>query len=166
MSILISLWESILGWISPGRGEQRKMGRSPGKQRSRQEGDPVDVEIGMPSQANLTPADPHILEKQREVDRRNRILADQKKREEEARESGSFVKNQPAHYFHKSSGQWFESHVVGVHHDDDPDNPYYTIKYRSADGEQIEKQTTGDRLNSVEWDEERSWEILSARLNR
>ena len=105
---------------------------------------------------------------ERDLERKRRLLSEQKEREDQANEIGTFVKNQRARYLHKASGEWFDAQVVGVHHDDGPDNPYYTIQYQSSqdDGKRIEKQTTGDRLDSVEWDEEQSWEILSSKMKR
>ena len=62
--------------------------------------------------------------------------------------------------------------VVGVHFDDGPENPYYTIKYKKQceeildDGSkkttvrEVEKQTNPDRLSRVPWDEDKSWKVL------
>jgi len=85
------------------------------------------------------------------------------------------VKNQRVRYYHKASGTWFDdAHVVGVHHDDGADRPYYTIRYRPDDdddgaaatngaGMMMEKQTTYDRLEPAEWDEDETGKILSRR---
>jgi hypothetical protein len=71
----------------------------------------------------------------------------------------SFAKNQRVAFFHKVSDTWIENtHVVGVHHDDGVDQPYYTIRYQQSDSEEpIEKQTTCDRLKISAWDE--AWTI-------
>ena len=120
-------------------------------------------------------------QQQREIDQKQRMLSDQKEREEKAKAVGAFVKNQSARYHHKLSGEWFDAQIVGVHHDDGVENPYYTIQYHksvpssAAEGEEgeqqqerilVEKQTTGDRLEHVEWDEEVAWSILSKKLAR
>lgn len=104
----------------------------------------------------------------REERQRQRMLEGQKKREEDARTLSQFVKNQRVRYYHKLSDAWVEEvRVAGVHHDDGADRPYYTIQFcRDAeDGspqEKVEKQTTSDRLEAAEWDEDKSWAILSA----
>lgn len=75
-----------------------------------------------------------------------------------------FVKNhQRVAYFHKASDTWMnDTYIVGVHHDDGEDKPYYTIRYKKPDSEEpIEKQTTHDRLNYAPWDSEQTWAILS-----
>lgn len=103
---------------------------------------------------------------------RQRVLEGQVERESKARQSGIFVKNQRVRYFHKASQQWIDdAHVVGVHHDDGADRPYYTIQYRNRPDDSssvddppqppMEKQTTHDRLEAAEWDEEKTWSILS-----
>jgi len=56
-------------------------------------------------------------------------------REALASEDDQFAKYQRVRYYHKASGTWIGGdgdgcHVVGVHRDDDPDRPYYTIQYR------------------------------------
>jgi hypothetical protein len=72
-------------------------------------------------------------------------------------ESGaSFAKNQRVAYFHKASDTWMEDAcIVGVHHDDGVDQPYYTIRYQQPDSEEhIEKRTTRDQLKIPSWDQE------------
>lgn len=61
-----------------------------------------------------------------------------------------YSKNDPTVYFHKASGTNFDAKIVGVHFDDDPENPYYTIQYTASDGERVERQTTEDRLLPVD----------------
>jgi hypothetical protein len=131
------------------------------------------------SAATAPPAPPVETEEEK----KHRLLEGQKEREIKASvttEGGatatsSFAKNQRVHYFHKASNVWMEDcYIVGVHHDDGEDQPYYTIRYKkpkSADPseedeeeeppEPIEKQTTHDRLKYAEWDPERTWTILS-----
>jgi len=106
---------------------------------------------------------------QQEIERKKCLLQSQKEREIQAAaqtELGSFVKNQRARYFHKLSEQWYnDAHIVGVHHDDGVDQPYYTIRYRKPEEiESIEKQTTRDRLEYAEWEEEKTWTILSKKV--
>jgi hypothetical protein len=94
------------------------------------------------------------------------LLQGQRDREESARQSGELVMNQRVRYLkNKAKGTVIDKvHVVGVHSDHEP---YYTIQYRNDndnDESLVEKQTTRDRLETVEWDDELSWEILSAKL--
>jgi hypothetical protein len=106
-----------------------------------------------------------------EEEKKTRLLESQKDREmkaaseEEGTGKSSFAKNQRVHYFHKASDVWMEDcYIVGVHHDDGEDQPYYTIRYKKPDDEEqepIEKQTTHDRLKYAEWDPELTWKILS-----
>jgi hypothetical protein len=102
-----------------------------------------------------------------EEEKKNRLLQSQKDREIKAssENNSSFAKNQRVAYFHKASDIWMEDcYIVGVHHDDGEDQPYYTIRYKKpddADQEPIEKQTTHDRLKYAEWDPELTWKILS-----
>jgi hypothetical protein len=103
-----------------------------------------------------------------ELEIKNRLLQSQKDREIKASGEGgnsSFTKNQRVAYFHKASNTWMEdTYIVGVHHDDGEDQPYYTIRYKkpdSEDQEPIEKQTTHDRLKIAEWNPETTWKILS-----
>jgi hypothetical protein len=71
-------------------------------------------------------------------------------RDTPSRSFNQYSKNENTIYFHKASGTNFDAKVVGVHFDDDPENPYYTIQYTARDGEQVERQTTEDRLLPVE----------------
>lgn len=100
----------------------------------------------------------------REREHRNRLIEGQKNREETASSRNQFTKQQRVRYYHKISDQRIdEAVVVGVHYDDGPDKPYYTIKYnRPQDGSTMEKQTTEDRLEEVEFDEQKTWAILDA----
>lgn len=101
---------------------------------------------------------------EREQEQKDMLLRGQKEREDLAIAAGKFVKNQRARYVHKATEEWFDAWVVGVHLDDGPDNPYYTIQYHSRDGEWIEKQTTSNRMAFVKWDTDLSWKILSKKL--
>jgi hypothetical protein len=94
------------------------------------------------------------------------LLQGQQQRENDAKSQGLYVKKQRCHYFHKGSKQWFrDAHIAGVHFDDGPDRPYYTIVYtkKNEDGstERIEKQTTPDRLAYADWDAEKSLRLLN-----
>ena len=102
-------------------------------------------------------------EKQKSAD--ELILEGQKSREVQALARDDFCKNQRARYLHKASQTWFDNaHIVGVHHDDGVDQPYYTIMYHPRPEEEpVEKQTTRDRLAHVPWDEQKTLEILSSR---
>ena len=104
----------------------------------------------------------------RETEHRNRLIEGQKDREQKASALNQYTKQQRVRYFHKTSDQWIdEAIVVGVHYDDGPDKPYYTIKYsRPEDEATIEKQTTEDRLEEVEFDEEKTWAILDSTKKR
>ncbi len=82
-----------------------------------------------------------------------------------------FAKKQRVLYLNKTTNSVCDAVVVGAHLDD-PDDPYYTIKYKkqceeiAEDGSktviirEVEKQTNPDRLSRVPWDEEKSWEVL------
>lgn len=82
-----------------------------------------------------------------------------------------FAKKQRVRYVNKTTHSVCDAVVVGAHLDD-PDDPYYTIKYKKQceeiadDGSktvivrEVEKQTNPDRLSRVPWDEDKSWEVL------
>ncbi|KAL7483411.1 hypothetical protein ACHAW6_009066 [Cyclotella cf. meneghiniana] len=101
--------------------------------------------------------------------KRNRLDA-QKKAEEVAATRGVFAKNQRVQYHNKLTNAVSDAVIIGVHLDDGPDNPYYTIRYKKQqevdDGllrvriVDVEKQTNPDRLLRVEWDDEKSWKVL------
>lgn len=99
--------------------------------------------------------------------RRQRLIEGQKEREDDAKETRVFTKNQRCFYFHKPSETWLDSaHVVGVHSEDDPSNPYYTIRYIPPGIEElVEKQTTRDRIAYIEWSPDLTWKILSPDKN-
>jgi hypothetical protein len=108
-------------------------------------------------------AEHEIRRQQQEgAERARRIiqLASQQEREIKAIDVNQFVTNQRIRYYHKLSDKWFDGHVVAVHLDDGPDKPYYTISYITRQDERIEKQTTQDRLELLEFDEEKTWVIL------
>mmetsp|Transcript_3881 Transcript_3881/g.6420 ORF Transcript_3881/g.6420 Transcript_3881/m.6420 type:complete len:156 (-) Transcript_3881:149-616(-) len=85
-----------------------------------------------------------------------------------------FAENQRVRYLNKTTNSTCDAVIVGVHYDDGPDNPYYTIKYKKQceeildDGSkntsvivrEVEKQTNPDRLSRVPWDEDKSWKVL------
>lgn len=106
----------------------------------------------------------HRLQQEEEAKERTRRQGEreersQREREIEAERKGMFVKKQKVLYYHKSNDKKYYAIVVGVHFDDGPDRPYYTIKYKRPDTIvdengvervtgtiEIEKQTTSDRL--------------------
>mmetsp|Transcript_4075 Transcript_4075/g.3857 ORF Transcript_4075/g.3857 Transcript_4075/m.3857 type:complete len:165 (-) Transcript_4075:178-672(-) len=89
-----------------------------------------------------------------------------------AEKNGVFAKKQRVKYHHKSTDTHYRAIVVGVHFDDGPDRPYYTIKYdkpethTDSDGtvnttyHLVEKQTDANRLMKVPWDEDKTWDII------
>lgn len=92
--------------------------------------------------------------------------------EKTAEKNGVLAKKQRVRYYHKIADTYFPAFVVGVHFDDGPDRPYYTIKYKKPESEtdsdgkehttfhSIEKQTDSNRLTTVPWDEEKTWDII------
>jgi hypothetical protein len=56
---------------------------------------------------------------------RKRRLECQRKMEAEAESLGAFAKKQRVKYHNKLQGRWHDAVVIGVHHDDGPDKPYY-----------------------------------------
>mmetsp|Transcript_47739 Transcript_47739/g.144347 ORF Transcript_47739/g.144347 Transcript_47739/m.144347 type:complete len:164 (-) Transcript_47739:228-719(-) len=93
-------------------------------------------------------------------DHRRRRLRVQLEAERAAERHGKLAKKQRVSYHHKASDRRYEAVVVGVHYDDGPDHPYYTIKYSKENDEEMEKQTTPDRLERLPWNEDASWEIM------
>lgn len=103
---------------------------------------------------------------------RIRRIRAQKDEELAAESRGAFAKKQRVKYHHKGTDTVYDAVVVGVHFDDGPDHPYYTIKYSRIDSElgedgteretaqEVEKQTTPDRLERVPWDEDATWLLL------
>ena len=105
--------------------------------------------------------------------KRNRLDAQLKaEKDAEARGPKFFAEKQRVRYLNKATNSICDAVVVGVHYDDGPDNPYYTIKYKKQceeildDGSkkttvrEVEKQTNPDRLSRVPWDEDKSWKVL------
>ena len=101
------------------------------------------------------------------------IIGTQRQREEVASGKGAFVENQRVRYFFKGNETWYDAIIVGVHYDDGPDRPYYTIRFwrncpeyeenhmDSVDRQVVEKQTTPDRLERVNFDPELTWKALT-----
>jgi len=108
------------------------------------------------------------------MDEMTKRLEFQREAEKEAEKRGHFAEKQRVLYYHKATGQYFDSVIVGVHYDDGPDTPYYTIKYTkpniqiSDDGAEVdtpiemEKQTNPDRLQRLEWDQKKTEHILKS----
>mmetsp|Transcript_7816 Transcript_7816/g.11228 ORF Transcript_7816/g.11228 Transcript_7816/m.11228 type:complete len:174 (-) Transcript_7816:175-696(-) len=119
----------------------------------------------------------HPQQQEDEVDPETRIrrmqLNSQREREIQAESRNAYVKKQRVKYHYRAMDSWHDAVILGVHLDDGPDKPYYTIKYQKADvtmDEQgnevaslveVEKQTTPDRLQRVPWNENATWAILS-----
>mmetsp|Transcript_50790 Transcript_50790/g.61209 ORF Transcript_50790/g.61209 Transcript_50790/m.61209 type:complete len:147 (-) Transcript_50790:225-665(-) len=99
-------------------------------------------------------------------------LRTQFEQERAAESLGVFAKKQRVQYLHKQTNQHYDAVIQGVHLDDGPDRPYYTIIYKRKDTItdddgteretiiEIEKQTTPDRLKRVVWDEDEVWQAL------
>ncbi|KAI2503735.1 hypothetical protein MHU86_10716 [Fragilaria crotonensis] len=109
-----------------------------------------------------------------ELQQKRFIIEQQRKREEVAKANNTFVANQQVTYFFKATETWYDATIAGVHYDDGPDRPYYTIRFwrndiefdedhcvESAVRRVVEKQTTPDRLRRVEFDPEQTWRILN-----
>jgi hypothetical protein len=143
-----------------------------GKKDDKDAANDTDIDISAATATAAAAAAAAAPPPETEEEKKERLLSSQKDREIKAADTedgstSSFAKNQRVHYFHKASDVWMEDcYIVGVHHDDGEDQPYYTIRYKkpkSDDEEQepIEKQTTHDRLKYAEWDPELTWSILS-----
>mmetsp|Transcript_2922 Transcript_2922/g.3219 ORF Transcript_2922/g.3219 Transcript_2922/m.3219 type:complete len:162 (-) Transcript_2922:300-785(-) len=115
-----------------------------------------------------------IAEKQRRLVADEERLETQYQTEKAAAERNQFAKKQRVIY-NASDEQRYDAVIMGVHFDDDPKFPYYTIKYKrfeeSIDSEEsskpakkniieVEKQTNPERLTSVLWDKEKTRKIL------
>lgn len=118
--------------------------------------------------ASINNEDIQRRQERREMEYKNRLIQGQREREAKASSIRQYAKQQRVRYFHKLSDQWIEDVVIeGVHYDDGPDKPYYTIKYiRPDDGIVLEKQTTDDRLEAADFDEHKTWAILESKVKR
>jgi hypothetical protein len=105
----------------------------------------------------LTPEEITALKEKEEKERQQREAAISLKKaqiqhqlEVEALSRGQFAKRQKAEYNDRvvSDGAWVPCVVVGVHLDDGPDKPYYTIEF-FRNGEKIEKQTMSERVRRI-----------------
>ena len=104
---------------------------------------------------------------------KQQLLQAQRHREEEATRRNKYCDKQRVRYFYKAANKWYDAVVVGVHYDDGPDKPYYTILYvrnevemdeegnESVIHKKVEKQTTPDRLERVNFDADKTWDVLS-----
>lgn len=93
----------------------------------------------------------------------------------EARGPNFYAKRQRVRYHNKATNSVCDAYIVGVHYDDGPNHPYYTIKYKRQceeilqDGSkrtvvrEVEKQTNPDRLSRVPWDENAAWKVLQVK---
>jgi prolyl oligopeptidase PreP (S9A serine peptidase family) len=105
---------------------------------------------------------------------KRRRLDVQLKAEKDAKARGPnfYAKKQRVRYHNKATNSVCDAYIVGVHYDDGPNHPYYTIKYKRQceeileDGSkrtmvrEVEKQTNPDRLSRVPWDENAAWKVL------
>lgn len=110
-----------------------------------------------------------------EEERKENLLKAQFEDESNAMDHGHFCKRQRVMYHHRSKDAFYEAVIVGVHYDDGPNKPYYTIRYKTTEtltDEQgktfsqemdVEKQTTPDRLSQLPWDEEKTWLIIGGK---
>ena len=105
----------------------------------------------------LTPEEITALKEKEETDRQQREAAISLKKaqiqhqlELEALNRGQFAKKQKAEYNDRvvSNDTWVPCVIVGVHLDDGPDKPYYTIEFFRK-GEKIEKQTMSERVRRI-----------------
>jgi hypothetical protein len=160
----------LTGLLAP---KKRKKDDSPEDGSSKAKANtPAAVAAAAAADSAVTPSAQEL-----ELENKKRLLESQKDREIKGAASSTatrncFVKNQRVFYFHKASDTWFDdAYIVGVHHDDGVDQPYYTIRYyKNNDStleaqlqEPIEKQTTHDRLKYAAWDQDKTWAILSKR---
>ena len=93
----------------------------------------------------------------------------------EARGPNFYAKKQRVRYHNKATNSVCDAYIVGVHYDDGPNHPYYTIKYKRQceevlqDGSkrtvvrEVEKQTNPGRLSRVPWDENAAWKVLQVK---
>lgn len=110
-----------------------------------------------------SPPAEHLSPEERLEQKRQVALAAQKVQETQALGRNSFCKDQRVLYLHKASGRYFEAFVVDVHFDDGIDRPYFTVRYEFGD-EEIEKQTTSDRLSYVGFDEAKTYRIIASKI--
>jgi hypothetical protein len=55
--------------------------------------------------------------------------------------------------------------VVGVHFNDGPDKPYYTLHFViSYSKVLVEKQTNADRVKDMPWNEGKTWPSIEEKL--
>jgi len=116
-----------------------------------------------------------VLEATKEREKQKRkitILKAQKEEEERSSKVGQFAKKQRVSYHHRATNKRYDAVIIGVHLDDGPDKPYYTIKYNQTEcfvdacGVEeekectVEKQTNPDRLTALPWDEDKTWELI------
>eukprot|EP00591_Stephanopyxis_turris_P011643 CAMPEP_0195520900 /NCGR_PEP_ID=MMETSP0794_2-20130614/17609_1 /TAXON_ID=515487 /ORGANISM="Stephanopyxis turris, Strain CCMP 815" /LENGTH=149 /DNA_ID=CAMNT_0040650339 /DNA_START=245 /DNA_END=694 /DNA_ORIENTATION=- len=121
---------------------------------------------------NMTEDEKLAWDLQREEHNRYRRLHAQYDSEMKALSHGMLATKQRVSYHHRGSDEHYDAVIMGVHLDDGPDKPYYTIKYQRRDKvidedgvEQdvlldIEKQTDPDRLTRVSWDEDKAFKEL------
>lgn len=89
--------------------------------------DDVQEETSKPAAREGFPSDGK--DSQENILRKRRLDA-QQKAEAEAESRGAFAKKQRVKYHNKHQGRWDDAVIIGVHHDDGPDKPYYVRLYR------------------------------------
>lgn len=122
-----------------------------------------------PQTAPARPAPPTEEEINRQL-----VKAQQKREKDAASRNDSYVVNQRVRYYFKGTETWYDAVIAGVHLDDGPDRPYYTIAYwrHDVEGEEavvarrVEKQTTPDRLERVPFDAKETLRILTENENK
>ena len=120
------------------------------------EGAPKPAEGGFTRR--MTPEEAEAIKRERDAARDAALAVAaakaQLEEEERAEARGMFAKKQRAEYNDRvvSPDTWVSCQVVGVHLDDGPENPYYSITFkRERDGEveDMEKQTQPERLRRL-----------------
>ena len=127
------------------------------------DGSNTDGGVGGGFARQLTPAEVEAIVLQKKLDREEadrkleekRRLA-QEEEERRAEERGMYAKKQRAEYNDRVVGDdvWVSCQIVGVHLDDGPDKPYYTIKFvrdrgDGSERENMEKQTQPERIRRL-----------------
>jgi hypothetical protein len=148
---MFSAWAEKTGLFSvlaPPKKRQPKMGGETGSRTRTRTGatcsDSTD-EQDDEQQRRRPPSPPEektetqqTLEQQQQQQQNKRdLLRLQQSRETRAFARNDFCQNQRVRYYLKSTNTWYEdAYIVGIHYDDDPERPYYTIIYQQPVEEQ------------------------------
>lgn len=143
------------------------------KQRSSSSDTTEDRESCTINNNNNNSSSPDNRNGNNERTKRRRLDAQFKaEKDAEARGPNFYAKKQRVRYHNKATNSVCDAYIVGVHYDDGPNHPYYTIKYKRQceeilkDGSkrtvvrEVEKQTNPDRLSRLPWDENAAWKVL------